>query len=174
MAVAVVERWKAIKGFTGYEVSTLGRVRSFWVRDGGTKAAARVDRDAEPRVLKATDDGGRLLIVLPGDDGKKHTLVVAKLVLTAFSHRKPQPGQIVTYRDDDPRNCALTNLLWGGRSEVKRKAPRIDEMPQATKDQIAAAVRGGMRKSDAARKWGIHRATLNTLLAKHVPAPAAA
>lgn len=73
------ERWAAIPEFRGYEISTLGRVRSYL-----TNGAPGRPLRKEPRVIKLqTDKLGRSVVTLAHPFGKR-TRVVDQLVATAF------------------------------------------------------------------------------------------
>ena len=94
-----METWVKIHWCDRYEVSDLGRVRSVDVRLGG-------------RVLKQelTDRYPRVCLMTP--EGKKITRRVHVLVLEAFKGPRPV-GQVGRHLDDNPLNCALSNLEWG-------------------------------------------------------------
>ena len=99
-----METWVKIHWCDRYEVSDLGRVRSVDVRLGG-------------RVLKQelTDRYPRVCLMTP--EGKKITRRVHVLVLEAFKGPRPV-GQVGRHLDDNPLNCALSNLEWGTHKQV--------------------------------------------------------
>lgn len=163
----MAETWRQIRHHPGYEVSDLGRVRS-WLRPGGL----RIDERDSPRVLKPTADAfGRLSIVLRDDRREDRTLSVAKLVLTTF-RRGPRDKEIAAYRDGDPGNCALSNVYWSFRSDAAKNCPTratpITQLPARLKGEIARAVlKEGVSKSEAARRYRLHRATIHRIVTEH-------
>lgn len=102
------EAWKAIPGFEGYEVSDLGRVRSF--RRHGGRGRAITD---SPR-LKKTRPGsnGYLCVNLQKPDGNGcNKYAVHVLVATAFLGPRPD-GMQVAHADGDRGNARLDNLRY--------------------------------------------------------------
>lgn len=103
-----MEVWKPIDGYPHYEVSNLGRVRSWRPRNGRGLALAD-----EPRVLKAIPFSGRpyLKVALTDLGGHVSHKRVHRLVLSAFVGPCPE-GLEGCHNDGDPSNNALTNLRW--------------------------------------------------------------
>jgi hypothetical protein len=106
------EHWRATK-YPGYEVSSLGRVRS-------------VDRVVRGRRFKGKTltpslAGGaqskRYLCVTPSVDNKKVTVAVHILVLEAFGGPRPSERSCGLHRDDNVHNNHVDNLYWGTHSE---------------------------------------------------------
>lgn len=113
------EKWLAIAGYQGYEVSNNGRVRS-------------VDRFVERHYGDRTDTAfyrGRVLRPAPSPSGHMHVWVrnvaeskspyrcehVHLLVLKAF-RGEPGPGLQCCHNDGNPANNCLDNLRWDTRS----------------------------------------------------------
>lgn len=106
-----MENWKDIPGFAGYQVSDLGRVRSFIV--GG-----REDRGVEPRVLRPRPQPvSHLPFVRLYRGTAPAEASVARLVLIAFVS-KPRRVLYPQYADGDRRNCRLDNLSWGTKRDT--------------------------------------------------------
>lgn len=104
------ERWKKIPGFSWYEVSTLGRVRTYKgvnqnspPRRKPVLMKIRVGDDAYPRVTMQSDKGKKLV--------RRVHLLVAKAFLG------PARGRLVRHRDGDPGNPRLRNLKYGTKKE---------------------------------------------------------
>lgn len=98
------ERWRPIRGYKGYEASSLGRVRSVprTLRDG---------RRAGGVVLKQQPDrDGYLTVML----GRKRVRVNVAVQL-AFAG----PAE-VRHLDGDQENNRPENLVWGSRVENER------------------------------------------------------
>lgn len=103
----MIEEWRDIKGFDGYEVSSLGRVRSHW--------------RGRPKVLKLkAHKQGYLEIGLYDaprrDGGKQRYQLVHRLVLAAFD-RAPNEGEVCRHLNGDPSDNRLDNLCWGTQSD---------------------------------------------------------
>ena len=102
----MIEIWRLIDGFEGYEVSSFGRVRS-WHK-------GRWGRRAEPRILTAADSNGDYQHVsLIGSGGAKKTRGVHQLVTEAFYGPRPERSRII-FLDGNRRNNNLTNLAYQG------------------------------------------------------------
>lgn len=109
----MTEIWVSIPDFNGYDVSSLGRIRSWRPWRG----------QPVPRVLKPTpDDRGYLCTRLYGQgDGKYgagagRTIKVHWLVTAAFVGPKPE-GMVVRHLDGDHANNRIGNLLYGTPEE---------------------------------------------------------
>ncbi|MDW9568066.1 hypothetical protein GHK65_28670 [Sinorhizobium meliloti] len=107
---ALAEEWRPVEGYPGYEVSDLGRVRSW--RSNGKGGGFR----ASPRVLSPSKKRNGYLQVNLWRDGVRSTFTVHSLVAEAFIGRRPD-GQECRHRDGDKANNRKGNLLWGTPSE---------------------------------------------------------
>ena len=106
------EQWLVIEGFDGmYEVSSLGRVRS-WYNN-------RYGELKKPRILKPGRRKGTVpyLVVSLRRDGSKHTKYVHRLVAETFLGKPTDPSLEVGHWDGDPENNEVTNLRWIDRTE---------------------------------------------------------
>lgn len=99
----MAERWEAVVGFDGYEVSDEGGVRSWLTRPGLHQV---------PRRLTACRDRAGYLHVSMNRGGKRVTRFVHQLVLEAFVGPRGE-GQITRHLDGRRDNNALINLAWG-------------------------------------------------------------
>lgn len=92
------ERWRVIPGFTGYEVSTLGNIRS--VRS--------------KRLIKAQirPDGRKYIRIRKYESGisNGYMVPVARAVATAWLSVNKHTHHIV-FLDSDPGNCRESNLV---------------------------------------------------------------
>jgi hypothetical protein len=115
------ERWLPVVGYEGeYEVSDLGRVRSF---SRMVYAGRGWERLQAGRLLKArTDHRGRPTVGLCRN-GKQHRRPLHHLVLEAFVGLRP-PGMECCHYDDDPLNNKLENLRWDTKSANMRDQVR--------------------------------------------------
>lgn len=119
------EQWREISGHPYYEVSDLGRVRSW--------------KGRTPRILKPSSSRGYLYVGL-SHDGKTHTRLVHRLALTAFRGEAPAEMECCHY-DGNPSNNCLLNLRWDTRAgndadsirngtrgrRIKRVRPKLTE-----------------------------------------------
>jgi hypothetical protein len=93
--MGVTEQWGSIDGFEGYEVSTLGRVKS------------------KRKILKPYKDGRGYLRV---DLGRGNRRKVHRLVAQQFI-ANPQNKPIVNHINGDRRKNCVENLEWVTDSE---------------------------------------------------------
>jgi hypothetical protein len=107
------EIWKAIPGFPGYDVSSRGRVRSYWRRatQRGWQIGNTPTKFLKPSIQKRDYRGVNLT-----KDGKKIPRRIHLLVLLAFVGPMP-PGMESRHLDGVPSNCSLENLCYGTHIE---------------------------------------------------------
>lgn len=96
-----MEEWKDIAGYEGlYQVSTLGRVRSFHGRRGATV-----------RILSPRRCTNRYLMVYLAKEGIKVQRLIHRLVAEAFIDNPCKYPQ-VNHKDEDVTNNQVDNLEW--------------------------------------------------------------
>ena len=103
----MTEEWREVPGYPQYEVSNLGRVRSWTRKMKGKLMKLRLTRKGYPYVMFGTK-----------------VFTVHKLVLVAFVGPRPE-GLMCLHADDDKTNACLTNLSWGTRSDNNKQAWRV-------------------------------------------------
>ena len=97
-----MERWARTQ-FKGYEVSSQGRVRSWWKSGRGKNF-----RD-EPRILSQRPNyKGYMRVTVNGAERR-----VACLVLDAFRGPRPKPHYHARHLNGDSSDCRLRHLAWG-------------------------------------------------------------
>jgi hypothetical protein len=109
------ERWESIKGFSGYMISTLGRVKSFrsyYRRKGVTKLSC-ISHILKPRTCGGRD--GYFFITL-SDGENSGQFYIHRLVLETFIGPAPV-GMECCHEDGVKHNCKLSNLYWGTRRQ---------------------------------------------------------
>ena len=132
-----METWKPVPGFASYQVSDLGRVKSF----------AR----GRPRILKPQPvKRGQLQVQL----GRKVHRYVHRLVLETFVGPCPD-GMQGCHEDDEPSNNVLSNLRWdtqlGNMADKIRngKQPRGEEHSQSKLGlEDVKAIKGMLKRGD--------------------------
>lgn len=106
MTRIVRERWREIPGWPDYEVSTLGRVRSWKTRTCAKPGA----------ILKWLKGSYGYWQVNLHKNGKRATRPVHILVALAFLGPRPE-GMQVRHLDGDETNPRLLNLAYGTAAE---------------------------------------------------------
>ena len=100
------ELWVPIPGFEGYDVSNLGRIRSWRTHRG----------QPGPRLLRTSpDDRGYPCTALYGSGGRK-PVKVHWLVAAAFLGPRPD-GLVVRHLDGNCANNRAGNLIYGTPEE---------------------------------------------------------
>jgi len=121
LAYAIIlhmENWKRIYWAKDYEVSDLGRVRSWKVKPPNKK-----DRSiTEPRVLSVKNGSrGYPCVAIWSDDGIKKMPNIHVLVAEAFLGLRPE-GMVVCHKNDIKSDSRLVNLEYGTHSQNKQQA----------------------------------------------------
>ena len=102
------EEWRKIEGYKAYEVSNMGRVRSYWDRHG---MGGRI-MDTPQRILTGNTGGKYKAVGLSQKTrGWRKQHLVHRLVLEAFVGPRPAGLEICHY-DDDGHNNRLENLRY--------------------------------------------------------------
>lgn len=124
------EIWKDIDGFDGYQVSTQGRVRTFWKKKRCPTGYGtyRCLTDT-PTIMSLSDDGNGYMKVMLYDrkNGCRRCKKVHRLVAEAFIPRDPNhpEADTVDHIKSGPEgklNNSVTNLQWMPRGDNIRKA----------------------------------------------------
>lgn len=103
------EEWRPIRGFPGYQVSNLGRVRSY---NKVTKNAKSPVRRWKNRIIKQKIDKANACRVCIWKDGKAYTFLVARLVADAFCGEMRDTRMTVNHIDGNRLNNNSSNLEW--------------------------------------------------------------
>ena len=101
MVLSSMETWKTIPGYSRYEASTLGRLRSLNYKNSGKTV-----------ILKPAIDYGYLKTMLQKDDGGYGTIRVHKCVALAYLGAFNYPAVEVNHIDGDKLNNAADNLEY--------------------------------------------------------------
>lgn len=112
------EIWKEIPGFPGYEVSNLGRVKSYKQCRAGKILTLHSARK------------GYLQVRMQDIDGAQTTKYVHRLVMMVFSPIEGAENLTVDHIDNDPTNNCLDNLRWMTAEENLARATAQDSWGQ--------------------------------------------
>jgi hypothetical protein len=110
MSERLEEIWKRINGYEEYEISNLGRVKSF-------------KRDRKGKIMKPKFSGEYLAVTLCAD-GQQERKTIHRLVAEHFI---PNPSGLpwVNHKDGNKLNNKVTNLEWVTPSENNNHAYEI-------------------------------------------------
>ena len=158
------EEWRDIPDVLGYQVSDLGRVRSFWRRTS-TIAGSTFDKwkwaiTDEPKILPLPLDVCGYRTVRLSKDGRQRLLKVHCLVLLAFVGKRPT-GLQGRHLNDDKENNRLSNLGWGTTSQnmqerhTNRDTPVFALTPQNV-TEIRTRLMHGERQRSVAQQFNVH------------------
>jgi len=103
----LIEVWRPVQEFPGYEVSSLGQVRSYRSRNGRGKGFSGPPRILKPYPVKE----GYLTVNLCVAGARTKKTLVHRLVLAAFRGKAPK-GFHACHFDGIRTNNRLDNLRW--------------------------------------------------------------
>ena len=112
--------WKKIPGYSDYEVSDTGEIRSL-ERTKKYKSGRVIELKAKNKKLRKHPVNGFLMTDLIDDKGKRNTVYPHKAVALAFiTNKHPRKQKIVIHVDGDIANNSVDNLKWSSYSESIR------------------------------------------------------
>lgn len=161
-----MEIWRDIKGYDGYQVSSLGRIRSHNKVTSNAKCSVRRWKD---RIIKPHDScaDGRLRVIL-WKDRKAVTLLVHRLQAIAFIGEPPSPNMTVNHKDGNPQNNVPNNLEWVSRGDNIRYGFANDQYSNKCRKTILVDEQGNkheFRSQAQASRWlGHNVGYINTQL----------
>lgn len=122
-----MEEWRAVPGYeNGYEVSSLGRVRSWRVPGHANH------RRKTPRLMKAVRKTEGYLVVTLHRQMTEEQVAIHRLVLMAFVGPQPSGTEGAHY-DGDPSNNRLSNLRWATYGENQQDRRRHGRLPMGAR-----------------------------------------
>jgi len=136
----MTEEWRPIKGFPGYQVSSLGRVQSF--RRG----------DIFGKILRprSCNKYGRRMVTIYCD-GKPHDRLVARLVCQAFHGDPPSSKHHAAHVNENCADDAAENLEWQTpQQNIATRIPSRGEAHYAAKTTEAIVLQ--IRQMHAEKK----------------------
>ena len=156
------EIWKPLLNWPGYEVSNLGRVRSFKKRSGSCgewTIAERPQRVLKPSLSRG--NGGYRQVRL-SRDGRVRTCRVSSLVLRAFVGPRPD-GMEVCHNDCNPVNDRLDNLRYDTRTGNRRDGVGEHTVRRLTNKQageMKQLATQGFSDGELAQKFDVSKSTV--------------
>lgn len=112
-----MELWKRIKGFSDYEISSHGNIRSL-ERTKKFKNGRIVHFSPKKKTQRIHPGNGFLMTDLIDNAGKKKTIYPHKLVASVFIiNDRPRKNKVVIHLDGDLQNNKVENLKWSSYSE---------------------------------------------------------
>lgn len=125
-----MEEWRDINGFPGYQISSYGRVRTFWKRKHYPTGYGTFNYlSDDPRIMSVSDDGNGYMKVMlySRNDGKRYCKKIHRLVAEAFIPNPYGPDYTVDHICSGPEgklDNSVENLRWISRSDNIKKAYR--------------------------------------------------
>lgn len=124
-----MEEWRDINGFPGYQVSDLGRVRSFWRKKHYPTGYGCFNHLSDtPHIMSQSDDGNGYMKVMLycKDNGRRYCKKVHRLVAEAFIEHSIDDDTVDHIRSGPQGKLdnSVGNLRWIPRSENIKKAYR--------------------------------------------------
>jgi hypothetical protein len=101
------EEWVGVTDYPGYEVSNLGRFRSYWRPFGMVQ---------QPRIKNVIFNNGRAKVSVHKPTGGNTLVFLARIVAKCFIGCADD--QIVYHTDENPLNCRKENLVVVTREEL--------------------------------------------------------
>lgn len=170
MPATASEMWKPIPGFSGYEASSLGRIRSYWRCAKGKGRGAKEICDT-PKIMKQICVKSGHMQITIGQGDARRVIKVHVLILLAFAGPKPF-GKICCHNDGNPQNNSAENLRWdtyksNSRDTIAhgRHDPRRGERQRGSKltAELVIQIRsteGVVSQAEWASRLGVSRATI--------------
>jgi hypothetical protein len=113
----MVQEWKPIPGFTDYEISNDGKIRSV-NRLKAYRSGRKMSLAGKEKLLRKHPANGFLMTDLIDDRGKRRTVYPHKMVALVFvENDKPRKKKVVMHVDGNPENNRFDNLRWATVSE---------------------------------------------------------
>ena len=112
-----METWLQIKGYSDYEISSKGQIRSI-ERMKTFKNGRKMNFESKLKKQRTHPGNGFLMTDLINDSGKRKTVYPHKLVAQTFiKNEKPRKYKVVVHIDGDLSNNCIENLKWTSYSE---------------------------------------------------------
>jgi hypothetical protein len=129
----MIEEWKDIEGFNGYQVSNLGRIKS---KVKQVNVGASYKRTLPEKILKPIiksygqrKDHYRYVVNLYYDTGRYKSKQISRLVAKAFINEYNE-DMLVMHKDNNPLNNTVYNLKIGTYTENNQQAWDDNRQPK--------------------------------------------
>jgi DNA-binding transcriptional regulator YiaG len=156
------EEWRDIEGEPGYQVSSEGRVRSFYKRGG---AGHWFIASTPQRILRPSPNKAGYL----GVNLRNGYARIAPLAMRAFIG--PCPGGMeVCHNDSNPRNNHVSNLRYDTHKNNMAEAPKVgpDPLSPSQVQNIRSLRSGGMSCPDIAKLYHLSRSHIAGICAGRI------
>jgi hypothetical protein len=112
--ITEIKRNGKILNFEGYEVSNLGRIRSYKYKYGQVKAGGKRPLLPEPYEIfgRKEKNKGYMLLCLSDINKNRHNIRVHTVVMQTFVGF-PDEGMIICHKNDIKTDNRLENLYYG-------------------------------------------------------------
>jgi len=128
--ILMIEIWKDIEGFDGYQISNFGRVKS-------------LKKPNAPIIMKQQlSRKGYCHVHITANDGSRKSCQVHRLVLKTFSPCDNMDNLEVNHIDEDKTNNCIDNLEWSTRSENVNHGTASIRAHTSQSDQILCVETG--------------------------------
>jgi len=158
------EIWKPIPGFEGYDVSNMGRVRSYRKRVRGGKLGEWRISNKPQRILRPSSDRGYPGVNLLDKNSNVRYIRIANLVLLAFVGLCPE-GLEICHNDGNPANSRLDNLRYDTH-QANMTDRQIHESFSFSNEeilQIRTARAGGVSIAALAKKYNVSKTHISSI-----------
>lgn len=126
-----IEQWLGVPGFIGYEVSNLGRIRSFKGTGGRYNTPSKI-----PRIIKSSPNSKGYPVHSFLNGKVRKTFTLHRLVAELFVPGKRQ-GVEVSHLDGDRLNCRADNLVWESHRENMLRQEAHETSPVGSRNARA-------------------------------------
>lgn len=106
------EKWKTIEGYPGYQVSSLGRVKSIERNVKGRNGSIRTIKG---KILKPNKNRYGYLMVPLNNKGIQKYMSIHRLVASAFVQNESLFNNEINHLDENKENNCASNLEWSDR-----------------------------------------------------------
>lgn len=162
--------WLPVVGFSGYEVSDEGYIRTTRARNGSGFS------DPRPLTARKIKDKEYLRVTLSDQSGKQVDRKIHLLVLEAFIGPRPTQQHDGCHSDGNAINNRVSNLYWGTKqdnaddrvahgTQVRGELQGLAKLSDAQVAEIKAAMPSWKRGSGRhfAKKFGVSDSTISAV-----------